>query len=199
MNQPSVPLEKRYSNFLRWFGGIVFALVLLILLLALGVISCFWLSSDTRTLRNGLLASSGVDWHQQIALNVGGLTLDVARTGLSLVPLDEHARAVLRSVRGMQIGIYQLSAVEKSPDRSTMLSAVDEVMVARGWERVVVVMAERELVAVYLPQKLATAQRLNCCVTAFDGEQMLIASARINPEPLVQCLLKEASLRANTQ
>ena len=196
MNKPPVPPAKSASIFLRLFFGMLLVLSVLVATLAYGVTSFFRLSSDTRALRDGLIESSGVDWHQKIALNVGDLTLGVARTGLSFVHLDERARAALQTVRGVEVGIYELSAVEETPDRNAMLVAADKAMRAHGWERVVGVMAESDLVAVYVPEKNTTLQRLNCCVMVFDGRQMVLASARTNPQPLVQCLLNQPALRA---
>ena len=199
MNQNSIPVVRSSSIFLRLFFAIVVLTSGLIVAVALGVTSYFRLSSDTRALRNGLIESSGVGWHQKIALNVGGLTLGVARGGLSLVHLDERARAALQTVHGVEVGIYELSAADETPDRNAMLVAADKAMRARGWERVVGVMAESELVAVYVPEKNTTLQRLNCCVMVFDGRQMVLASARTNPQPLVECLLKQPALRAKLQ
>ena len=196
MNQTPIPVARSSSFFLWLFFGIVVLTSGLIIALALGVTSYFRLSSDTRALRNGLIESSGVDWHQKIALNLGGLTLGAARGGLSFVHLDERARAALQTVRGVEVGIYELSAADKTPDRNAMLVAADKAMRARGWERVVGVMAESELVAVYVPEKNTTLQRLNCCVMVFDGRHMVVASARTNPQPLVQCLLNQPALRA---
>ena len=199
MNQTPIPAARSSSIFLRLFFGVLVVMSVLVVALAFGVTSFFRLSSDTRALRNGLIESSGVDWHQKIALNVGGLTMGVARGGLSMVHLDERARAALQTVRGVEVGIYQLSADTETLDRAAMLVAADEAMGARGWQRVVGVMAERELVAIYVPEKNTTLQRLNCCVMVFDGRQMVLACARTNPQPLVQCLLKQPALRAKLQ
>ena len=196
MNQTPIPAARSSSVFLSLFFGKVVLTSGLVVALALGVTSYFRLSSDTRALRDGLIGSSGVDWHQKIALNVGGLTLGVARSGLSLIHLDERARAALQTVRGVEVGIYELSAADETPDRNAMLVAADKAMRARGWERVVGVMAEHELVAIYVPEKNTTFHRLNCCVMVFDGRQMVLASARTNPQPLVQCLLNQPALRA---
>ena len=196
MNQTPAASARSSSIFLRLFFGMLVVLSASIVTVALGVTSYFRLSSDTRALRNGLVESSGVDWHQKIALNVGGLTLGAARGGLSFVHLDERARAALQTVRGVEVGIYGLSANEESPDRAAMLKAADKAMNARGWQRVVGVMAEDALVALYVPEKNTTMQRLNCCVMVFDGRQMVLASARTNPQPLVQCLLNQPALRA---
>lgn len=201
MNQNPRPPATGSFNFLRWFFGamIVVSVGLAVLGIALvvGVASYFRLSSETRALRNGLIKASGADWHQQIAFNVGRMTLGVARTGLSLVHLDKEARAALESMHGLEVGIYQLPAAAKTPDRAAMLIAADKAMLARGWERAVGVMEGHELVAIYLPEKNTNMQRLNCCVMVFDGRQMILASARTNPQPLVKCLLDRSAPHAN--
>src|ERR1044071_6208558 len=89
MNPTPGPRAESSSAFLRLFLALVIVPSALVGLLILGVTSYFRLSSDTRALRSGLIAASGADWHQKIALNVGGFTLGLARAGLSFVPLDE--------------------------------------------------------------------------------------------------------------
>ena len=196
MYHPPAPPTEHSTAILRLFVGVLILMSALLVLLGLGVASYFRLGSDTRALRNGVLAASGARWQQRIALNVGGLTLGLARAGLSFAPLDEPARAALRSVRGGEVGIFELSAGAAPPDRAAMLAAADAALGARGWERVVGVMAERKLVAVYVPGENVTAQSLNCCVLVLDDRQMVLALARTNPQPLVQCLLNQSTAPA---
>ena len=196
MNSTPVPPAKSSTAFLCLFLGLVIVPSALMGLLVLGVTGYFRLSSDTRALRSGLIAASGADWHQKIALNVGGFTLGLARAGLSFVPLDEPARAALQTVRGGEVGIFELSAEKKLPDRAAMLVAADKAMGARGWERAVGVMDEHDLVAIYVPVKNVSLKRLHCCVLVFDGRQMVLVSARTNPQPLVECLLKQPAAQA---
>ena len=93
--------------------------LLLLVLLAAGVASCFRLGSDARALRNELIKSSGVEWRQQIALNAGRLTLGAVRAGLSCakLKLDPEARAALQSLRTAGVGVYQLPSGTPPPTR----------------------------------------------------------------------------------
>lgn len=167
--------------------------------LVLGVASYFRLSSETRALRNGLIQASGVKWQQKIAFNVGDLTLGVARAGLSLAHLDDQARAALQSVRGCEVGIYELAAAAETPDRAAMLKAADKAMSARGWERVVGVMDEHALITVYVPEKNPNPQRLDCRVMVFEGRQMVLVSAETKPQKLIECALRQPTTRAKVQ
>lgn len=167
--------------------------------IALGAASYLHLSSDTRALRNGLMKASGVEWQQNIGLNIGGTTLSLVRAGVSLAPLDAHARAAVQTVRGVEVGIYELTAGAKPPDCAAMLAAADTVLNARGWERVVGVLDGEELVSVYVPSEAIMARQVKCCVLVFDGQQMVLVSARADVEPLWECLRNQTDLRAKVR
>jgi hypothetical protein len=177
-----------------WLWGLLATPLLLLILLGAGVASFFYLESDVRALRNGLMKSSGVAWRQQIALNAGHLTLGAVRAGLLRARLDPLARAALQSVRSAEVGVYQLASEAQQPDRTAMLAAADAVMTTRGWERMVGVMDGHNLVAVYLPGKNISAHRLKCCVLVLDGKEMVLVSVQGNPEPLLTCAFRQHGL-----
>jgi hypothetical protein len=198
MNPPSLPPVSRRPARRLWLWGLLATALLLPVLLAVVVANCFRLSSDTRALRNELIASSGGEWQQQIALNAGYLTLGAVRAGLSCFPLNPGARAALQSVRSAGVGVYQLPAGTPAPDRAAMLAAADSAMTARGWERVVGVMDVKDLVAVYLPKNVSV-RRLKCCVMVFDGQEMVLVSAQGNLEPLLKYALAQPGLGASAR
>jgi hypothetical protein len=167
--------------------------------LALGVASYFHLSSDTRALRSELTRASGAEWQQQIGLSVGNVTLGLVRAGLSWTPIEPEARAALRTVRGVEVGVYELAAGTERPDRTAMLAAADSVMNARGWERVVGVLDGGQLVGVYLPAEMGSPQRVKACVVVLDGKQLVVVSARANLEPLLECLRRQHDWHAEVR
>jgi len=199
MNPTSSLPETRRSARRLWLWGLLATPLLLLLLLGAGVASFFYLGSDARALRNGLMKSSGVEWRQQIALNAGRLTLGAVRVGLSRARLDPGARAALQSVQSAEVGVYQLASGTPSPDRAAMLAAADSAMTERGWERVVGVMDGRNLVTVYLPEKNVSVHRLKCCVMVFDGKEMVLVSAQGNLEPLLKYALAQPGLCAQAR
>ncbi len=195
---PPPPATPRPARRL-WLWGLLVTPPLLLLLLGAGVASFFYLGSDARALRNGLMKSSGVEWRQQIALNAGRLTLGAVRAGLSHARLDPGARAALQSVRSAEVGVYRLASGTLPPDRAAMLTAADSAMTVRGWERVVGVMDGHNLVAVYVPGKNISAHRLKCCVLVLDGKEMVLVSVQGNPEPLLQYAFDQANLHAQAR
>ena len=194
---PTPPLIHPRSThvwFLIVFAVLILVPAMLFVGVAAGVTSYFRPSSDTKALRNGLIKASGVEWRQQIALNVGGLTFGAVRGGLSFFRLDAKARAALEAVRGAEVGIYALASGTEPPDRTMMLAAADTAMTARGWDRVVGVIDDDTLVTVYISQETTSARRMECCVMVFDGEQMILASAKANLQPLLQMALEETAV-----
>jgi len=195
MNPTPLPPAARRPARRLWLWGILATPLLLLLLLGAGVASFFHLGSDIRVLRNELIKSSGVEWRQQIALNANWLALGAVRAGVSCVKLDPGARAAIQSVRSAGVGIYQLAPGTPPPDRAAMLAAADSAMTVHGWERVVGVMDGKNLVAIYLQGTSVPVPRLKCCVLVFDGKEMVLVSARGNPEPILTYALNQTDLR----
>lgn len=200
MNPSPAPPLIRPPARRQWFWvGLALLLLPFVALgvIALGVVSCFHLSSDTRALRNGLMKASAVEWRQKIGLNIHSVTLGVVRAGLSFAPLDSEARAAVQAVRGVEVGIYEPAPGMEPPDCAAMLAVADNVLNARGWERLVGVVGGEELVGVYVPDKTVPARQVKCCVLVFDGRQMVLVSARAEVEPLLRCLRNQAEWRTH--
>ena len=149
---------------------------------------CFRIGRDAAALRNSLLQSSDTSWTKTIEVGVGTLTLSATRFGLSFVDLEPEARTALQSVRGAEVGVYQLHGGGMK-DRGGMLSSADKAMAARGWNRLVGVVKDRDLVAIYVPKKLASTRDIRVCVAVFNDRQFVVASARSDLEPLMAIAL----------
>lgn len=182
----------------RWFWLLI-AIILIPLIplggLALGVASYFRLSSDTRALRNELTQASGAKWRKHIGLNIGNHTLGLARVTSSFVEMDPDAQTALHAVRGVEVVIYELDSTAKVPNRAAMLNATDTAMNSRGWERVVGVLDGDDMVSVFLPVKITSANQLKCCVVVLDGRQLVLVSAQVNPQPLLELVQNKSDWR----
>ena len=66
-----------------------------------------------------------------------------------------------------------------------MFTAADKCMRRRGWDRVVGVAQGRQFVAVYMPRNLLSVKRMACCVAVLNEQDLVVASARGNLEPLL--------------
>jgi hypothetical protein len=174
-------------------GYVVLALVLCLpLLCAIGIAGYFRLSSATQALRNSVIESVPGQWDKRFAVHVGGLTLGLVRFGSRFFNLPPEPKAALEALHGAEVGVYNLHDAPCALDYSAMFTAADKCMRRRGWERIVGVTRSRQFVAVYMPRNLRTVKRMACCVAVLNEQDLVVASARGNLQPLLelatQCL-----------
>ena len=168
-------------------GYVVLALVLCLpLLCAIGIAGCFRLSSATQALRNSLIESVPGQWDKRFAVHVPGLALGLVRFGSRFFNLQPEPKAALETLHGAEVGVYNLQDAPSALDYSAMFTAADKCMKRRGWERIVGVARGRQFVAVYMPRNLRTAKRMACCVAVLNEQDLVVASARGNLEPLLE-------------
>jgi len=188
---PPLP-PNRLERFLRWIAGMFLVGLVLLALGIYGLTSYFRLSSEMAGLRDGLQAASGQEWHRTVAVNIGGFTLNAARVGLSFVEMEAEARVALQSIQACEVGIYQTAGDTASADRVAMLAAADQAMQKKGWARVVGVIDDENLVAVYVPANLSSTSQMKCAVMVCEGHQMILASTRANLDPAIKFALAKA-------
>lgn len=156
----------------------------MVIWLVVGVTGYFRVSPETAALRASLMQSVPGTWHKKIALSVGSVTTGLVRAGSRFINMPSEPRAALDALHGAEVGIYRLEE-EVAVNKGAALQAADKAMKSRGWDRIVGVVGERELVAVYFPRK-ASPRDVKCCVLVFQGCDLVVASVRGNLEPLVQ-------------
>ncbi len=161
-------------------------------LLSLGLSGCFQVSSDVGALRDSVLKAAGVEWDEQIEIGVGAITLNLARAGLAFVDLDPEARAALHAVRSADVGVYKRRHGRQQLKRAAILAAADKAMSARGWDRLVGVMNRSELVAIYAPSGTRSARNLKVCLLTVNENEMVIAGARSDLDPLMEIAFNHA-------
>jgi hypothetical protein len=154
--------------------------------LCFGLTGCFRVSSDAEALRNGVMKSAGARWDREVEIGVDPFTLSLVRAGLAFVDLDPEARTALNTVRSAEVGVYRLQHGPQQSDRPALLTAADKAMANRGWNRVVAVVNERELVAIYVPKSVRSLRNVKACFVMLNGREMVVASARTNLEPLLE-------------
>jgi hypothetical protein len=174
--------------------GLAAVPLLMLGLLAAGVAGCFRLGSDARALRDSAAKATASKLDRNIELSAGWLPLSLVRAGLSLADLDPVARAALETVRGADVGVYELGRQERPLHSGAVLAAADKMMAKHGLDRVVGVASQAEVVGVYVPAAARSGHGLRVCVLVLEARQLVVVSARANVEPLVELAMRQAAL-----
>lgn len=175
-------------------GYVALALVLCLpLLCAIGIAGYFRLSTTMQTLRSSVMESVPGKWDKRFAIHVGGLTLELVRLGSRFFNLPPEPKAALEALHGAEVGVYKLQTAPATLDYSAVFTAADKSMTQCGWERIVGVVQGRQFVAVYIPRDLRAPKRMACCVVVLNEQDLVVASARGNPEPLLSIAIDAAA------
>lgn len=167
--------------------GLAVALVLVFFaVVGIWVMSALRLGADARALRNAVFTSATARWDKKIEVNAGSLIVNLARTGLQFAHLDAEARTALEAFRAGEVGVYQFKGGRDQMDHAALFAAADQAMEKRGWYRVVGVVEESHMVAVYVSKKASSPGDLKVCFAVTDGEHLVIGSARADLEPLAK-------------
>ena len=168
--------------------GLLFFLVFTTCLVAgvLGVASFFYLGSDARALRNGFMGSSGGRWQQRIAFNVGGMTTGLVRLGAGLFKTPQEVQVGIETVRSVEVGVYKGTELSRGRSYGSTVAAMDRKMRKRGWERVVGVFKDSDLVTIYIPRDGLSEERIQCCFLVVHDNELVVGSARCSLGPILR-------------
>lgn len=161
---------------------VVFAGLLLASLLATG---CFRVSSSTQALREIALENLDGFWEERIEFSAGRLTFAAAQWGSRFVELPPEARTILDSARGAEVSVWE-SERRGTMDGPAILKEADRKMTAKGWTRLVGVIEEQNLVAIYVPADLGGGTTVKISVLVINEQQVVCAAARSNIKPLME-------------
>lgn len=165
-----------------------FALTLTVAIFAITTTGCFRVSSETRALRDAALELVEAD--EKVELGIGFFTVRLARFGSQFLELPPEARLVMDAVSGAECSVHEI--VGARPDGAEVLARADKSMQKRGYERIVGVVGEDELVAVYVPRATKTERNLEISVLVMDRKQLVCVKARGDLEPLIKLALQQA-------
>jgi hypothetical protein len=159
-------------------------------LLAWGVTSFFRLNGDAAALKNAVLSAAPPGTEQMITVNVGPLTTGAVRAGLSFIHLPPEARAGIQTLRSAEVSVYKLGQSLDCFDPQKAFAGADKVMKQRRWTRVVGVVKDGAFVAVYMPSRTSSPEKLRCCVAVLNDRDLVVAGVRGDLVPLMEVVQK---------
>lgn len=172
--EPTTTPSRRHPW--RW---LLLSSVAFLLLAAGGAYQLLTLSGGAAALRRELMQDGG-DSITRVQLSLDGPVLSLLRFGLSFASLPTDARDALKSVRRVSVGVYETAA---DAPRANAIQRTDTAMARRGYTRLVGVADGQDTVLVYAPEETGEDE-IEVCVAACERGQIVIASVRLDAEPL---------------
>jgi len=154
---------------------------------------CFRIGGEAGELRDVVLSSleGDVRLDKEIEFSAGAVTLGIARLAVRFAEdLPPEAHMGLKAVRRADVGVYALRGAA-GVDRRLLMMRASEALAARGWRRTVTVLDGGDTVLVFTPEVLAPDEDMEVCVLVVDQADLVVAKARLAPEPL-RVLLRHA-------
>ena len=199
MNAPASvppPAAPRASGFrtLHWVLIILAAFMVVAVVQAASVLM---LAREARGLRQAVNVASDGALERKIELSVGPALLGLGRTVLQFVDdVPPEAHLALEAVRRGSVGIYTLKHSQTATQRVAMIRRSVAAMADRDWVQVVTVADGEDLVLIFVPRDLAEGDALEVCIAVSDGQEMVIASATVDAEPIQRLIaLQHGELR----
>src|SRR5262249_33672400 len=124
-------------------------------------------------LDNGITGSE-----KKIELGVGFFTVGVAKLATKItarfVDVPPEARTAISSLKEAECSVYQFR--QRRQSLASILADADKSMAGHGYERLVGVIQENQLVAVYIPKKMKSARDLKASVLVLNDKQLVCAT-----------------------
>ena len=151
---------------------------------------CFRVSSETRALRDAALDNgiSGVE--EKFEFGVGMFSVGLAKLAARFVEIPPEAHTALGSLKNAECSVYEFT--RRRGSLASILQEADEAMEARDCERLIGVIHENQLVAVYVPKGMKSARNLKASVLVLNDKQLICASAQADARDLFGLAMMKA-------
>lgn len=163
--------------------------LILILTLCSG---CLWAPDLDRVRRDIQRQLPGSEFHKEIALSLGPVTLGLARLITKFVPETEEARKYLGDVSRVKVAIYE---VENVPDAAEVKIPKDlkKLLKKDGWE--LVVKTREDDSATWILCQLDDDKLKGIYVVVLDSDELVLVRAHGNLEQLFEKAMQEHLVR----
>ena len=129
-------------------------------------------------------------WQEEVDVAVGGRVFSLVGFGLALAPVEERVRdlyPVIRAAREVAVSVHRRRQSDADADGGRRwMDAVTEQMQGEGWHPMVLVRDSGHGVGIFLPAAWTGEGDLTACVVVRDRGELVLVSARVDPEPMLE-------------
>jgi len=173
-------------------GVLILFLVIAGLVAGVAVLRSLRQPIQTSELRSDLLNCLAVSRTTDVEITLPGWVTTLARVGASVSHIDPQLNAALQTLHSGQIGAYELAECPSRSEVLDMLSVADAKLGTEGWTRLVTVLENDEMIAVYaLDSSLCAGKPIEVFVVVMDHCDLVMVAASGYAEPLFELAASE--------
>lgn len=181
-----LPAHSRHASVLRVLVVLSCLCLLVIGLIGLAVYRTLTVGGDLRAARNVVAKELNVPYASRVEVSAHPLLVGLVRFGLSFAPLEPEARLAMKSIRGAEVGVYELASNLDQAQRLALFRQVDARLSKRGWSRMVTVFDRDDLVMVYAPAGEVNRDDVDAFVLVLNGRDLVMVSGSGNLAPIAE-------------
>jgi hypothetical protein len=190
-NPESTPVAaaapRRRFKWRYLFLGVLVAGGIFVLALVLSLMP----GREVQAIRSAVAGAHSAGVETKISFGLGRIALGLVRFIGGFGPLDADAKLAMGAIRGADVSIQELREKLAPGERLNVLTATDEAMARKGWERVVGVVEGDarmgdEIIGIYAPRTLKSDDELSLALFVLEDRQLITVAARCRLEPLIE-------------
>ncbi len=165
----------------------------LILIVSLSFTGCLGVNGEFRTVRNHVLSNIEMDVNRDIELSIGPALISFASLFVSFAETDEPVDEMLRQIKRVQVGVYEVREVFTDKVNSSVVTALTDLMSEKGWKYIVKSRDHNEIATVFVRSE-EVDELSEMFVVAVSGEEIVFVHIEGELEDLIEIAVREHGL-----
>jgi hypothetical protein len=165
----------------------------LIVLVSLSFTGCLGVNGEFRTVRNHVLRNIDMDVNRNIELSIGPALISFASLFVSFAETDEPVDEMMRQVKRVQVGVYEVQEVYDAKVSSSVVTELTDLMSEKGWKYIVKSRDRNEIATVFVRSE-EVDELSEMFVVAVSDQEVVFVHIEGELEDLIEIAVREHGL-----
>ena len=165
----------------------------LLILVSLSFTGCLGVNGEFRTVRNHVLSNIEIDVNRNIELSIGPALISFASLFVSFAETDEPVDEMLRQIKRVQVGVYDIKEVFSEKLSSSVITELTDLMSEKGWQYIVKSRDRNEIATVFVRSE-EVDELSEMFVVAVSDQEVVFVHIEGELEDLIEIAVREHGL-----
>ena len=164
-----------------------------LILVSLSFTGCLGVNGEFRTVRNHVLSNIEIDVNRNIELSIGPALISFASLFVSFAETDEPVDEMLRQIKRVQVGVYDIKEVFSEKLSSSVITELTDLMSEKGWQYIVKSRDRNEIATVFVRSE-EVDELSEMFVVAVSDQEVVFVHIEGELEDLIEIAVREHGL-----